>query len=148
MKFDRAHLHTRKETRGTIDEQIGFLMSILLQYADLLDGIAKATGVMLLEKAFFGPALGATDEADRPAPCPWQHDRGDSFIIIRQLALAELEREKAVPLIISDERYFTIFEWKLVTAFWSIIPNLARHALPSSHSLHLLVGLPDAATFI
>jgi hypothetical protein len=112
-------------------------MSILLQYADLLDGIAKATGVMLLEKAFFGPALGATDEADRPAPCPWQHDRGDSFIIIRQLALAELEREKAVPLIISDERYFTIFEW-----------NLARHALPSSHSLHLLVGLPDAATFI
>ena len=72
-------------------------MAILFDNAHLLDGIAEAAGVMLLKETFFCSPLGTTNQTDRTVAAPRQHDRCDRFIIITQLAFAELSLGKDDP---------------------------------------------------
>ena len=70
VELDRAHLHTGQQSVGGIDEQIGFLVSVLLQDADVADRVAEAPGIVLLEEALLAPPLRASDEAHRAAADP------------------------------------------------------------------------------
>src|SRR3546814_13983605 len=55
----------------------------------MLDCLAEAAGVMLLEEAFLRAALRAAHEADRARARPGEHDRRDRGIIVREFALGE-----------------------------------------------------------
>ncbi len=54
-----------------------------------MDVVAEAAGVVLLEEAFLGAALRTTNEADRPAAGPRQHDRGDGSVVVGELPLGD-----------------------------------------------------------
>ena len=75
VELDRSHLHAGQQAVGGVDVEVGLLVPVLLHDADVLDRVAEAAGVVLLEEAFLGAALRTADQADRPAADPWQHDR-------------------------------------------------------------------------
>src|SRR5580692_6601082 len=58
MELDRPHLDARHQPVGVVDIEVRLLMAILLNDADVMDLVAEAPCVMLLEEAFLGPALG------------------------------------------------------------------------------------------
>src|SRR3546814_11419948 len=62
----------------------------------------ETSGIMILEKAFPCPALGAAHETDRPVCDPGQHDGGQGHIIFRRSALAALRSGKTDTIRVSD----------------------------------------------
>src|SRR3546814_3121974 len=68
---------------------IWLIVAVFLLDRDMLDRLAEAAGVMLLEEAFLRAALRAAHEADRARARPGEHDRRDRGIIVREFALGE-----------------------------------------------------------
>ncbi|MNI45606.1 hypothetical protein D3C73_1000420 [compost metagenome] len=62
----------------------------------------EAAGVVFLEEAFLGPALRASNEADRPRGRPGQHDGRNGGVIFRQLTLGDLALGIDDPLGVCD----------------------------------------------
>jgi hypothetical protein len=67
-------LDASDETLSVIDEQIGFVVSVFFGDPDMVDMIAEASGVVLLEEALLPPTLGTPDQAYRATPAPREHD--------------------------------------------------------------------------
>jgi hypothetical protein len=74
MELDRAHLNAGHEPIGVIDINIGLLVAIFFDNPDVMNLVAEASGVMLLEEALPCAALRTPNEADRPTADPGQHD--------------------------------------------------------------------------
>src|SRR3546814_10737451 len=68
---------------------IWLIVAVFLLDRDMLDRLAEAAGVMLLEEAFLRAALRAAHEADRARARPGEHDRRDRGIIVPEFALGE-----------------------------------------------------------
>src|SRR3546814_1455869 len=89
MDLDRAHLDAGQQALGRVHIEIRLIVAVFLLDRDMLDRLAEAAGVMLLEEAFLRAALRAAHEADRARPRPGEHDRRDRGIIVLEFALGE-----------------------------------------------------------
>src|SRR5688500_9930035 len=65
MELDRAHLDAGHDPVEIVDIKIGFDQAVLLANIDMMDMLAEAAGVVLLEETVFRASLRAADEADR-----------------------------------------------------------------------------------
>src|SRR3546814_17135393 len=89
MDLDRAHLDAGQQALGRVHIEIRLIVAVFLLDRDMLDRLAEAAGVMLLEEAFLRAALRAAPEADRARARPGEPDRHDRGIIVREFALGE-----------------------------------------------------------
>lgn len=87
MQLDRSHLDAGHQPIGIVDIQVWLLVAVLFGDTHLVDFVAEAPGIMLLEKALLGTALRAPNQTDRPTANPGQHDLRDGRVVVRELAL-------------------------------------------------------------
>jgi hypothetical protein len=60
MELDRSHLDARHQAIGVVEIKVKFLMAILLNDADVMNVVAEAPRIVLLEEALLCSALGGT----------------------------------------------------------------------------------------
>src|SRR3546814_777112 len=89
-----AHLDASGDAVSIGDIKVRLLFPIFFPDLNMANMFPETSGIMLLEKAFPCPALGAAHETDRPVCDPGQHDGGHGHIIFRQLALADIRSGK------------------------------------------------------
>ena len=90
VELDRPHLDAGKHAIGIVDPQIGFGRSVLFANVDMMDMVAEAACVMLLEEALLGTSLRTTHQTDRAMGEPGEQDRRDRGIIVGELTLGDL----------------------------------------------------------
>ncbi len=89
VELDRPHLDADQHAVGVVDVEIGLDRSVLLADVDVVDVVAEAAGVVLLEEAVLGAPLRAADQADRAAGEPAKRERRDRGVIVGEIALGD-----------------------------------------------------------